>query len=132
MVLYLKFLRQGLNSAIQKVCALITHQNYWTSKSTYDVFKNELCSCGSMTIPYYFGLYPSGEVFCSCDDVSRTSLFSLWVDRTQKIYSPFVNYSQCNLWSQQHFISPQMFSYPLEDIATSAKCLSVFMQSRPP
>ena len=29
MVLYLKFLRQGLNGAIQKMCALITHQNYF-------------------------------------------------------------------------------------------------------
>ena len=39
MMMYLKFLHQGLNSVIQKVCSLITHKNYWTSKSTYDVFK---------------------------------------------------------------------------------------------
>ena len=100
MVLDLKFPRQGLNSAVRKMCALITHQDYWTSKSTYDVFKNELCSCSSITIPYCFGLYPPGEVFCSCDDVSRASSFPWWVDRTHKIYSPLVKFSQRNLWSQ--------------------------------
>ena len=39
MVLCLDFFRQGLNGAIQEVCALIAHQNYWTSKSSDDVFK---------------------------------------------------------------------------------------------
>ena len=131
MVLYLKFLRQGLNSAIQKVCALITHQNYWTSKSTNDVLKEELCSCSSITIPYHFSLHPFGEVFCSCDDVSRTSSFSWWVDRTHKVYSPLVKCPQRNMWSQRHFISLRRFSYPLEYIAASAKLLSVFVQSRP-
>ena len=105
MVLYLEFLRQGFNSAVQKMCALIAHQNYWTSKSTDDAFKNELCSCSSITIPYYFLLCPSGEVFCSCDDVSRTRSFSWWVDRTHKIYIPFVKCAQCDLWSQWNFIS---------------------------
>ena len=106
MVLYLEFLRQGLNSVVQEMGALIAHQNYWASKSTDNVLKEELCSCSSITIPYCFSLCPFGEVLCSCDDVSRASSFSWWVHRTHKVYSPLVKCAQHNLWLQQHFISP--------------------------
>ena len=132
MVLYLEFLRQGLNSVVQEMGALIAHQNYWTSKSTDDVLKEELCSCSSITISYCFGLCPSGKVFCSHDDVSRTCALSGWVDWSHKVNSPFVEYAQCDLRSQRHFIAARWFSYPLADIATSAEVLCVFMQCRPP
>ena len=90
MVLCLELFRQGLNGVIQEVCALITHQNYWASKSSDDVFKNELCGCSSIIVSYCFGLCPPGEVLCASDDISRTSAFSWWVDRTHKFYSPLV------------------------------------------
>ena len=105
MVLYLEFLRQGLNSVVQEMGALIAHQNYWASKSSDDVFKNELCGYSSITISYCFGLYPPGEVLCSSDDISRTSSFSWWVDRTHKVYSPFVKCAKRKLQSQRQFIS---------------------------
>ena len=99
MVLYLEFFRLGLNGAVQEVCALIAHQNYWASKSTDDVFKNELCSCSSITISYCFGLCPPGEVLYSSDNISRASVLSWWVDRTHKVYSPFVKCMQRDLQS---------------------------------
>ena len=90
MVLNMKFFRQGLNGLVQEMCALVAHQNYRVAKSTDDVLKKELCGCSSITISYYFGLYPSGEVLCSSDKISHASALSWWVDRTHTVYSPLV------------------------------------------
>ena len=97
MVLYLEFLCQGLNSVVQEMGALIAHQNDGAAKSTDDVLKKELCSCSSITIPYCFSLFPSGEVLCSNDNISRASALSWWVDRTHKFYIPLVKCTQRNL-----------------------------------
>jgi hypothetical protein len=36
-----KFLSQGFNSFINKMSTLITHQDLWTSKPSYDIIKYE-------------------------------------------------------------------------------------------
>jgi hypothetical protein len=35
-----KFLIQGFNSFVDKVCALITHEDLWASKPGYNILKN--------------------------------------------------------------------------------------------
>ena len=125
MVLCLEFFRQGLNGAVQEVCALIAHKNYWASKSSDDVFK---MNCAAVTASQFLtALVSTHLVRYSVPVMIYLAPVSWWVDRNHEVYIPLVKCMQRNLWSQWHFISSRGFSYPLEDIAASAKVLSVFV-----
>jgi hypothetical protein len=85
-----ELLSQGLNSFVNEVCTLITHKDLRASKFGYDIIKDESHSCSCTKLFNFSGFYPSGQIFCSSDDVSRSYVPSWWVDRSHKVNSPFL------------------------------------------
>jgi hypothetical protein len=75
---------------INKMSTLIAHKDLWASKPSYDILKYELHNCSGTTILNLSFLFPSSQIFCHSDDVSRSCVLSWWVDRSQKINVPFI------------------------------------------
>jgi hypothetical protein len=90
MMVNFELLSQAFNSFVDEVCALITHKDLRASKSGYDIIKYEPCSCSCTTILNCSYFFPSGQILCSSDDVSRCYAFSWWVDQPHKVNSPFL------------------------------------------
>jgi hypothetical protein len=65
----LKFLSQGFNSLINKMCIVITHQGLQASKPDYDIIKYESCNCSCTTVLECSFFFPYGQLFCCNDDV---------------------------------------------------------------
>jgi hypothetical protein len=85
-----KFLSQGFNSLINKMCTLITHKDLWASKPGYDVIKYESRSCSCTTVLDCSCLCPSGQILCRSDDVSSSCALPWWVDRSHEVNGPFL------------------------------------------
>jgi hypothetical protein len=71
-VLNFKFLSQGFNGIINKMCTLITREDIWAYKPSYDIIKYEMCSYSFTTVLNRSCFCPSGQILCHNDDVSSS------------------------------------------------------------
>jgi hypothetical protein len=87
-----------MDSLIQKVCALITHQHFRAPKSGNHILIDESHNHFCNTILDMHCFEPSGQILCGCDDVAHTCLVHRGTDRSYEVDAPLFERIQCCNW----------------------------------
>ena len=128
-MLDLELLHEGLNQLRGKLCPLVGHYFSWNTKTSKDIFIQEICHYLLYGPRKGFSFNPLAHIIHADQDIILT--FRSQSDRPNIIESlPFKRLDQ-HLRLEWHFISLNRFTHPLTSIIAADKFLCILKYSRP-